>query len=49
MTGLFPEDVSPYFKRDLLTLLPGRYKVRPMKDRVKLAGQQRGPVVVLDP
>ena len=26
MTGLFSEDVSPYFKRDLLTFLPGRYK-----------------------
>jgi hypothetical protein len=26
MTGLSSEDVSPYFKRDLLTLLPGRYR-----------------------
>ena len=25
MSGLFPEDVSPYFKRDLSTPLPGRY------------------------
>jgi hypothetical protein len=26
MTGFFSEDVSPYFKRNLWTLLPGRYK-----------------------
>ncbi len=28
MTGLFLEDVSPYFRRDPSTLLPGRYKGR---------------------
>jgi integrase len=28
MTGLLSEDVSPYFKRDLRTSLPGRYRQR---------------------
>jgi len=32
MTGLFSEDVSPYFRRDLRQLLPGRYKF--CKDRL---------------
>ena len=27
MTGLFSEDVSPYFRRDLRTSFPGRYSV----------------------
>ena len=27
MTGLFSEDVSPYFRRDLRTSFPGRYTI----------------------